>query len=66
MDYYFAMAFNNPAIDRDRAHLMHPLHHPSADAATRVWVSGKGATIKDNTGREYIDGLSGQIGRAHV
>ena len=59
MDYYFAMAFNNPAIDRDRAHLMHPLHHPSADAATRVWVSGKGATIKDNTGREYIDGLSG-------
>jgi adenosylmethionine-8-amino-7-oxononanoate aminotransferase len=59
VDYYFAMAFNNPAIDRDRAHLMHPLHHPSADAATRVWVSGKGATIKDNTGREYIDGLSG-------
>ena len=30
VDYYFAMAFNNPAIDTDRAHLMHPLHHPSA------------------------------------
>ena len=38
---------------------MHPLHHPSAYATTRVWVSGKGAIIKDNTGREYIDGLSG-------
>jgi adenosylmethionine-8-amino-7-oxononanoate aminotransferase len=47
------------AIERDRAHLMHPLHHPSAYATTRVWVSGKGALIKDNTGREYIDGLSG-------
>ena len=49
----------NSAIDRDKAHLMHPLHHPSAYATTRVWVSGKGAIIKDNTGREYIDGLSG-------
>lgn len=47
------------AIDADRAHLMHPLHHPSAYATTRVWVSGKGALIKDNTGREYIDGLAG-------
>jgi adenosylmethionine-8-amino-7-oxononanoate aminotransferase len=24
-----------------------------------VWVSGRGAIIKDSTGREYIDGLSG-------
>jgi adenosylmethionine-8-amino-7-oxononanoate aminotransferase len=47
------------AIDTDRAHLMHPLHHPSAYATTRVWVSGNGAIIKDRTGREYIDGLSG-------
>ncbi len=38
---------------------MHPLHHPSAYAATRVWVSGQGALITDATGREYIDGLSG-------
>ena len=29
------------AIERDRAHLMHPLHHPSAYATTRVWVSGR-------------------------
>jgi putrescine---pyruvate transaminase len=47
------------SLDTDQAHLMHPLHHPSAYAATRVWVSGQGALITDATGREYIDGLSG-------
>jgi len=47
------------ALDRDRAHLLHPLHHPSAYAKARVWVSGDGATLTDSTGREYIDGLSG-------
>ena len=46
-------------LDVDRAHLLHPLHHPSAHAATRLWVSGKGAIITDSTGRDYIDGLSG-------
>jgi adenosylmethionine-8-amino-7-oxononanoate aminotransferase len=46
-------------LDADRAHLLHPLHHPSAYATTRLWVSGEGALIKDSTGREYIDGLSG-------
>jgi putrescine---pyruvate transaminase len=43
----------------DQAHLMHPLHHPSAYAGTRVWVKGQGARITDATGREYLDGLSG-------
>ena len=46
-------------LGTDQAHLMHPLHHPSAYAGTRIWVSGRGAIIKDSTGREYIDGLSG-------
>jgi putrescine---pyruvate transaminase len=46
-------------LDEDRAHLLHPLHHPSAYAGTRIWVSGEGALIKDSDGREYIDGLSG-------
>ena len=50
---------NTPSLDIDRAHLMHPLHHPSSYATARVWVSGRGAIIKDATGREYIDGLSG-------
>src|SRR5512133_3289386 len=47
------------SLDSDRAHLLHPLHHPSAYASTRIWVSGDGALIKDANGREYIDGLSG-------
>lgn len=47
------------ALDRDRAHLLHPLHHPSAYANARVWVSGQGSMLTDSTGREYIDGLSG-------
>jgi len=46
-------------LDRDQAHLLHPLHHPSAYAKARVWVSGDGAILTDSTGREYIDGLSG-------
>ena len=49
----------NTSLETDRAHLMHPLHHPSAYKSARVWVSGEGAIIKDATGREYIDGLSG-------
>ena len=47
------------SLETDRAHLMHPLHHPTSYATARVWVSGKGAIIKDSAGREYIDGLSG-------
>lgn len=43
----------------DQAHLMHPLHHPSAYAGTRVWVKGEGAWITDITGRKYLDGLAG-------
>src|SRR5687767_5862062 len=52
------MAGHTP-LERDRAHLLHPLHHPSAYAKARVWVSGEGAMLTDSTGREYIDGLSG-------
>ncbi len=48
-----------PPLEADQAHLLHPLHHPSAYATTRVWVSGEGALIRDSNGREYIDGLSG-------
>lgn len=47
------------SLEIDREHLIHPLHHPSAHAGTRLWVSGKGAIITDSAGRDYIDGLSG-------
>ncbi len=43
----------------DQAHLLHPLHHPSAYGATRLWVKGEGAWITDSTGKRYLDGLSG-------
>ena len=47
------------AEGRDRAHLLHPLHHPSTTVRPRVWVEGRGAIITDADGREYIDALAG-------
>src|SRR5471030_179617 len=45
-------------IDADRRHLIHPLHHPKDHAAAKIFVSGSGAMLRTNDGREYIDGLS--------
>lgn len=42
----------------DRAHLIHPLHHPQDHQHPVVMVEGRGAILKDMAGREYIDGLS--------
>ena len=47
------------ALAADAAHLIHPLHHPSAHASTRIWMKGRGALIEDAQGRECIDGLAG-------
>lgn len=46
-------------IASDQQHLIHPLHHPTAHRAPKIWVEGRGARIKDAEGREYIDGLAG-------
>ena len=46
-------------IDRDIAHLVHPLHNQAAHESAKVWVGGKGAYIIDSEGNEYIDCLSG-------
>jgi putrescine aminotransferase len=43
----------------DHAHLIHPLHHPTAHAAAITWVAGRGSIITDSNGRDYIDGLAG-------
>ena len=43
----------------DRAHLIHPLHHPSAHQAPRVWVRGQGSLITTLEGHEYLDALAG-------
>ena len=53
------MPTSTTVIDTDRAHLLHPLHHPAAHQNPRIWVEGRGAIIKDAEGREYIDGLAG-------
>lgn len=45
------------ATDRER--LIHPLHHPVDTEQTTIYVRGRGVTIEDIDGREYIDGLSG-------
>jgi len=45
-------------LESDRAHLIHPLHHPSDHAQPLVIVEGRGAVLRDAEGREYIDGLA--------
>jgi adenosylmethionine-8-amino-7-oxononanoate aminotransferase len=42
----------------DRAHLVHPLHHPADHQNPVVFVKGQGAVLTDINGNEYIDGLS--------
>lgn len=46
-------------IKTDQDHLIHPLHHPVDNAEPVIYVQGRGATIRDASGHEYIDGLSG-------
>src|SRR5262245_63903853 len=53
------MSDEQSLLAADHAHLIHPLHHPSANLATRIWVEGRGATITDAAGKQYIDGLAG-------
>jgi putrescine aminotransferase len=46
-------------IERDRSHLIHPLHNPLHQAGGHVWVKGEGAVLTDADGKEYLDGLAG-------
>jgi adenosylmethionine-8-amino-7-oxononanoate aminotransferase len=46
-------------LDRDAAHLIHPLHSPAAHAKGKVWTGGEGEFLVDANGGRYIDGLSG-------
>src|SRR5881296_1345904 len=46
-------------IKADQEHLIHPLHHPIDNAEPMIYVRGRGATITDIGGKEYLDGLSG-------
>ncbi len=46
-------------LSLDRAHLIHALHNENVQQTAKIWVSGHGAVLVDQTGREYLDGLSG-------
>jgi putrescine aminotransferase len=46
-------------VRNDREHLIHPLHHPVDNENTVIYVRGRGVTVQDIDGRDYIDGLSG-------
>jgi len=46
-------------VRADREHLIHSLHHPSDHQDPIIYVRGRGATVQDINGREYLDGLSG-------
>ena len=51
---------NSVLIERDLAHLVHPLHNRKLHAAAgHVWVKAEGVLLTDADGRTYIDGLSG-------
>jgi putrescine---pyruvate transaminase len=53
------MTIKSALLDRDLAHLIHPLHNRSQQIGAHVWVKGEGAVLTDADGKEYIDGLSG-------
>src|SRR6201984_2155605 len=46
-------------LEADRRYLVHPLHHPDDHRQPLVVAEGRGAMLRDASGREYIDGLSG-------
>src|ERR1700738_2641612 len=46
-------------VRADQAHLIHPLHHPGANAKTVIYARGCGVMVEDIDGHQYIDGLSG-------
>src|ERR1700733_5016252 len=46
-------------VKADQERLIHPLHHPVDHVDPVIYVNGRGATVRDIGGREYLDGLSG-------
>src|SRR5690349_6619826 len=45
-------------LEEDREHLVHPLHYPGDHQIPLIFVEGRGSTLIDADGKEYIDGLS--------
>lgn len=53
------MFTNDNLIEQDQAHLIHPLHHPSALENSLIFESGRGVWMRTVDGKEVIDGLAG-------
>jgi putrescine---pyruvate transaminase len=49
----------NELLDSDRAHLLHPLHHPSATDSPLLFTGGEGVWLHTADGKQVIDGLAG-------
>jgi adenosylmethionine-8-amino-7-oxononanoate aminotransferase len=49
---------NTALIEKDQAHMIHPLHQNAAHANARVWVKAEGSHLIDADGNRFIDGLS--------
>jgi len=52
------MATYEQLVAQDRAHLLHPQHHPADHVEPVIFERGEGAILWDTRGRRYIDGLS--------
>lgn len=46
-------------LEQDRAHMLHPLHHPSAHDNPLIFEAGHGVWMRTTEGKEVIDGLAG-------
>ena len=46
-------------LEKDHAHFLHPLHHPSFTESPLIFESGEGIWLKTVDGKKYIDALAG-------
>lgn len=46
-------------LAHDQAYLIHSLHQRAAQEHAHIWVEGRGSTLIDSEGNEFIDGLAG-------
>ena len=55
-------------VDADRAHVWHHLtqHKPFETGEPRVIIEGKGMSVWDQNGKEYLDGVSGGVWTVNV
>jgi adenosylmethionine-8-amino-7-oxononanoate aminotransferase len=53
------MVAPSAVLEKDQAHWLHPLHHPSTHQSPLIFESGHGIWLRTVEGKEYIDGLAG-------